>query len=242
MILKGFGTWPHFFQHGPKWKSRGQVPNPFGTSLTRLKMKGANIILKRVWNSTQVFFQHGPKWTSRGQVPNPFGTSLAPFKMNRKQYDFKKGLAPDPIFPTWTKVEKQRPGSKPIWDQLGPFRMKMTKIILKGFGTWPHFFQHGPEWKSRGQVPNPFGTSLVFFQNENNKNDFKRVWNMIQLFPTWTNVETQRSGSKSLWDQFYLFQNEKDKHNFERVCTGPISELCAPPGFRHFFIRFLISY
>jgi hypothetical protein len=29
-----------------------------------------------------------------------------------------------------------------------------------------------------------FWDQLGFFQNENNQNDFKRVWNMLPLFPT----------------------------------------------------------
>ena len=121
VILKGFGTWPHFSNMDQSEQNRGQVPNPFGTSLTPFKMKRTKMTLKRVWNLPQ-FFQHEQKWKSRGQVPNTFETSLAPFKMNEKRNDYKKGLEPDPMVPTWTKVEKQRPGSKPIWDQLGPFQ------------------------------------------------------------------------------------------------------------------------
>jgi len=40
-----------------------------------------------------------------------------------------------PFFPTWAKVEKQRPGSKPNWDEFGPFKMKRNRMILKGLGT-----------------------------------------------------------------------------------------------------------
>ena len=157
MILERFGTWAHFCQHGPKWKSRGQVPSPFGTSLA-------------------------------------------------------------------------------------PFKMKRTKMISKGFGLWPHFSQHEPKWKSRGQFSNPFVTSLASPATKTTKTISKGFGDMIPLFPTRTKVEKQRSGSKSPWDQFGLFQNKNYKHNFKRVCMGPILELCSPPGVRQIFIRFLLSY
>ena len=76
---------------------------------------------KRVQNLTTLF-PNGPQWKSKDQVPNPIGASLAPFKMNKHKIISKKGLEPGPIFPTWAKVEKQRPDSKPIWDQLGLFQ------------------------------------------------------------------------------------------------------------------------
>jgi hypothetical protein len=67
--------------------------------------------------------------------------------------------------------------------------MKGVEIVLAGFGTWPHFFQHGPKWKSRGQVPKPFGGQFDPFQNERGRNGSSRVWNLTPLFPTWTKME-----------------------------------------------------
>ena len=40
----------------------------------------------------------------------------------KDENDLKKEFGTWPFFPIWTKMEKQGPCSKPIWDQLGPFR------------------------------------------------------------------------------------------------------------------------
>jgi hypothetical protein len=44
------------------------------------------------------------------------------FQIEKDENDFKKGLESDSVFPTWAKVEKQGSGSKPLWDQFGPFQ------------------------------------------------------------------------------------------------------------------------
>ena len=107
-VRKGAGAWPPFSQHGPKWKSMGQVPNPFGSNLVPLKMKGTKMIPKG-FGTRPSLFPHGPKWKSEGQVPDPFGPKLS----QKETYTCSLIAIGQPIeplgfptFPTWTKMEK----------------------------------------------------------------------------------------------------------------------------------------
>ena len=162
MTLKVFGIWPHFFQHGPKWKSRGQVPNPFVTSLALSKMNGPKWFQKDL-GPESVF----PTWTTmkkQGSGSKPFCGQACPFQNGKGPKWLQMGLEPDPIFRTWTKVEKQGSGSKQLRDQFGTFQNERVQNYFKrGWSPTP-FFQHGPKWKSRSQVPSPFGTNLVPFK------------------------------------------------------------------------------
>jgi len=99
-------------------------------------------------------------------------------------------LEPNTIFPTWTKVEKQKSGSKPLWYQFSafqnertPFKMKGAKIIKKGLEF--------DSVEKQGSGSKRLRYQLDPFQNERGQNDFKRVWNLTQFFqhgPKWKSM------------------------------------------------------
>jgi hypothetical protein len=97
--------------------------------------------------------------------------------MKRTKLIFKRVLNLTPLFPTWTKVEKQRSGSQPLCDQFGPFQMNKNNMICKKGLEPDPIFQHDPIWKSRGQVPKPFGNSLAPLK-------IKRVKLILKVFGT----------------------------------------------------------
>ena len=108
MSLKGFGTWPHFFQHEPKRKNRGQVPNPFVTSSALSRTKGTKMISKGfgTWVRFSSTDQHG---TARVR----FQTHLEPGLFFSKMKGTKlipKGFWNLTLFQTRTKVEQQGSG------------------------------------------------------------------------------------------------------------------------------------
>ena len=84
-------------------------------------------------------------------------------------------------FPRWSFLESRGQVPNPFGTSLAPFTMKRTKVILKGFGTWPHFFQHGPKWTKQRSGSKLLWDQLIPFQNEKNQNDFTRVWNLPQF-------------------------------------------------------------
>jgi hypothetical protein len=134
--------------------------------------------------------------------------------MKRDQNDSKRVWILTPFFPTWTIVEQQGSGSKHLWDQFGTFQNERDKHDFKRVWNPTPFFQHGPKWKSKGQVPSPFGTSLALFKMKGAKM-ISKGFGIDSVFPIWTKVEKQGSGSKRLWYQFGPFQNERDQNYFK---------------------------
>ena len=77
-------------------------------------------------------------------------------------------------FPTWTKVEKQRLGSKSLWNQFGLFQNEDSENYFKRVWHRIPFFQHGPKWENIGHIPNPFESFCVFSEKRYPHN-FKRI-------------------------------------------------------------------
>jgi len=122
-----------------------------------------------------------PTWTKvekQRRGSKPVWDQSDPFQNEKNQHDIKKVWNLAPIFPTWSKVEKQMPGYKHIWDPLGRFQNEKQHNDLERVWNLTPIFQHGQKWKSREQVPNPFGTSRTPFE-------MNRVNMILQRFGTW---------------------------------------------------------
>jgi hypothetical protein len=78
------------------------------------------------------------------------------------------------LFPIWTRLEKQGPGSKPLWDQFGPFQnercqngFKRVRNMISLFPIWTRLEKQGPGAK-------PLWDQFGPFQNEKCQNGFKK--------------------------------------------------------------------
>jgi len=66
---------------------------------------------------------------------------------------------------------------------LVPFILKGTKLVPKGFGTWPLFFHFGPCWKKTESGAKLSQNHVRPFHLEMGQIGTKGVWNLTSAFP-----------------------------------------------------------
>ena len=99
-----------------------------------------------------------------------------------------KGLKPDLILPTWNKVYKQWPGSKPIWDQLGPFQNEKGQNYFERVWILTPFSNMDQDGKAEVRCQTPFGTNLTPFKMKRTRMILKRFGTPPHMFhhrPKW---------------------------------------------------------